>query len=138
MRAFEEKNFQYFYNFITAFTHEHIHGLQQTKLDLAGWNNHDEREVMANLFNIFSNELIEWIKRTYPGAIPEDYYYCFPTYTSIRELQSSLSYFFKHYKNLSVQKKLKYKRFYDKSISLRNMHYNKFDTKHKLFEFLKK
>jgi hypothetical protein len=108
------KSKDHFISFIASLFHEHIHHLQKMKLGLEAVNAHDEREVMAHIFNLFPDQFFSWLNANYPGVIPANFKFCYPTYTTLFTLQQYIHDFIMYYKRLPEEKRRKYRRFFNK------------------------
>lgn len=69
------ENISNFSVFLSAMGHEHIHKLQNEKLHLP---THAEKEVMGYAFNLWPNDVLNYIKTNYPQSIPVDLFYNYP------------------------------------------------------------
>jgi len=69
------ENISNFSVFLNGLGHEHIHKLQNQKLHLP---THAEKEVMGYAFNLWPNDVLNYIKTYYPQSIPIDFFYNYP------------------------------------------------------------
>ena len=104
-----------FFNFILGVAHEYIHIWQMHELKLPFLIFHDEREMIAHVFNLLPNYFIKYYQEVNKHPFYKTITNCFPNLNADFQLVSGYtSKFLQFYNALSPANKAKYQEFYDK------------------------